>query len=293
MIETYLKYISHEKRYSEHTVNSYRNDLLQLQTFLLQFEFKNPLLEVRLKLLRAWLVSLVEDKISSRSINRKIATLRSFYKFLLMRELIDTNPTLQLKTLKTNKPLAEFIQEKEIIKLLDKVSFSDDFSGWRDKLILELFYGTGIRLAELINIKNESINFYENTAKIIGKRKKERIVPLTKNLINIIKTYHAKKDEAFRDLKENNLLLTNAGEKCYPMMIQRTVKKYLKGNTKISKKSPHVLRHTIATHLLNKGVDLNVVKDLLGHSSLVATQIYTHNSFERLKSIFDKAHPKA
>ena len=293
MIETYLKYIAHEKRYSEHTIISYKNDLLQYQAFLSQFGFKNPLLDAKHKIIRAWIVSLVEDKISAKSVNRKIATLRSFYKFLLMRELIEINPTIQLKSLKTKKPLPEFVQEREIINLLDNTIFPDDFSGWRDKLILELFYGTGIRLSELINIKNESVDFYHNSIKVLGKRNKERIIPLTLNLVNIIRTYYAKKEEAFSGSIENNLLLTDAGNKCYPMMVQRIVKKYLGNNTKSSKKSPHVLRHTYATHLLNKGADLNAVKDLLGHSSLAATQVYTHNSLEKLKSVFDKAHPKA
>jgi len=293
MIETFLKYIAHEKRYSGHTISSYKNDLLQLQVFLSSIEFDNSLLKANHGILRAWIVTLVEDKISSRSINRKIATLRSFYKFLLMRELIDTNPTIQLKSLKTNKPLPEFVQEREMIDLLDSKEFSDDFSGWRDKLIIELFYGTGIRLSELINIKNESIDFYQNTVKVLGKRNKERIIPLTKTLVNIIRIYHAKKVEAFSLLEENNLLLTDSGKKCYPMMVNRIVKRYLGTKTKSSKKSPHVLRHTYATHLLNKGADLNAVKDLLGHASLAATQVYTHNSLEKLKSVFNQAHPKA
>lgn len=293
MIETYLKYIAHEKRYSEHTISSYENDLLQLQVFLSQFGFENPLLEANHKILRAWIVSLVEDKISARSINRKIATLRSFYKFLLIREMIKINPTIQLKTLKTDKPLPEFIQEREMIDLLDKVPFPDDFSGWRDKLLLELLYATGIRLSELINIKNESFDFYNNTIKVLGKRNKERVIPLTQNIVNIIQTYNAKKVQAFGDSREAYMLLTDTGKKCYSMMVYRTVKTYLGQITKSSKKSPHVLRHTYATHLLNKGADLNAVKDLLGHSSLAATQVYTHNSLEKLKSVFDKAHPKA
>jgi len=293
MIQTYLKYIAHEKRYSEHTISSYENDLLQLQVFLSSFGFENPLLEAKHKILRAWIVSLVEDKISPRSINRKIATLRSFYKFLLIREMIDTNPTIQLKPLKTDKPLPEFIQEREMVNLLDNIQFSDDFHGWRDKLILELFYGTGIRLSELIGIKNESINEGQNTVKVLGKRNKERVIPISLNIVDIIRTYNAKKVEAFGELSIPNLLVTDKGDKCYPMMVNRTVKKYLGYITKSSKKSPHVLRHTYATHLLNKGADLNAVKDLLGHSSLAATQVYTHNSLKKLKSVFEKAHPKA
>ena len=295
MINTYLKYLLHEKRYSEHTAKSYENDLAQLQAYLSEFGSDIQLKDVDHKILRSWIVSLIEDKVSPRSVNRKIATLRSFYKFLHSREVIRTNPTLKLKPLKTDKPLPEFVQVKEMNSLLDndKIKFEDSFPDLRDKLILELFYGTGIRLAELIGIKDGDINFYDQTVKVLGKRNKERVIPLNKEIVNTINKYKANRDADLDGNKEEYLLVTNDGKKCYPMMIYRIVKYYLEQTTKSSKKSPHVLRHSFATHLLNKGADLNAVKDLLGHSSLAATQVYTHNSLEKLKSVFDQAHPKA
>lgn len=295
MINTYLKFLLHEKRYSEHTILSYKNDLLQLESFILQDGTSANIIGANHKVLRSWIVSLIEDKISPRSVNRKIATLRSFYKFLHSRELIKSNPTLKLKPLRTDKPLPEFVQEKEMDFLFDShtVPFGEGFSGLRDKMILELFYGTGIRLSELIGVKDESFSIYDQTVKVLGKRNKERVIPLTSEIVNTIRIYIAKRNEAFGDSRDNFLLLTDTGKKCYPMMVYRTVKKYLGYITQSSKKSPHVLRHTFATHLLNKGADLNAVKDLLGHSSLAATQVYTHNSLDKLKSVFDQAHPKA
>ncbi|MFY0650973.1 MAG: tyrosine-type recombinase/integrase [Cyclobacteriaceae bacterium] len=295
MINTYLKYLLHEKRYSEHTIKSYEGDLMQLETFITQFDAELELIDVDHRILRSWIVSLIEDKVSPRSVNRKIATLRSFYKFLQAREIIESNPATKLKPLKTDKPLPEFVQEKEMDFLFDSgvIDFETSFQGHRDKLIMELFYGTGIRLSELIGVKDEAVSFYDQTIKVLGKRNKERVIPLTHEIVHTIKTYIAKRNEEFGDSRDNNLLLTDTGKKCYPMMVYRTVKKYLGLITRSSKKSPHVLRHTFATHLLNKGADLNAVKDLLGHSSLAATQVYTHNSLEKLKSVFDQAHPKA
>jgi integrase/recombinase XerC len=295
MINTYLKYLLHEKRYSEHTILSYRNDLQQLNSHILQIDASMNCIHANHKILRSWIVSLIEKEVSPRSVNRKIATLRSFYKFLHSREIIENNPTLKLTPLKTDKPLPGFIQEKEMDHLFDsqKIPFGEDFSALRDKMILELFYGTGIRLSELIGVKDESFSLYDQTVKVLGKRNKERVIPLTKEIVNSIRTYIAKRNEQFGDSRDKFFLLTDTGEKCYPMMVYRTVKKYLGYITNSSKKSPHVLRHTFATHLLNKGADLNAVKDLLGHSSLAATQVYTHNSLDKLKSVFDQAHPKA
>lgn len=293
MINTYLKYLLHEKRYSEHTIRSYENDLLQVQSYITQFDGDMHLGDANHRILRTWIVSLIEDNLSPRSVNRKIATIRSFYKFLHAREIISSNPSIKLKPLKTDKPLPEFVQEKEMDMLLDQISFSDDFAGMRDRTIMELFYSTGIRLSELIGITDQSVSFYDQTVKVLGKRNKERVIPLTSETVDTINAYIAKRNELFGGSSENFLLVTDTGKKCYPMMVYRTVKKYLGVITRSSKKSPHVLRHTFATHLLNKGADLNAVKDLLGHSSLAATQVYTHNSLEKLKSVFDQAHPKA
>ena len=291
MVESFLKYLSFEKRYSKHTLEAYQTDLTQYTAFLkLTFEIEN-VIEANHSHLRGWIVSLMEEGISSRSVNRKIATLKSFYKYLLGREYIDTNPATKLKPLKTDKELPSFLKEEEIMQLLDNVQFSDDFSGKRDRLIFELFYSTGIRLAELTGLKISDVNFFDKTIKVLGKRNKERIIPLSDSLIIVVRDYLEIREEL--QFESPFFLLTDDGNEVYAMFIQRIVKKYLGAVTSLSKKSPHVLRHTFATHLLNKGADLNAVKDLLGHTSLAATQVYTHNSIEKLKAVFDQAHPKA
>ena len=246
-----------------------------------------------IKLLRAWLISLIEAGIQPRSVNRKIATLRTYYKFLRKQGTILNDPMLKIKVLKSKKSLPYFINEPDIIKMLDEHNYGDEFQGIRDKLMLELLYGTGIRLSELIGLKSQDVNLREGTIKVLGKRNKERIIPLNQELITLIKKYQIQKIHMFPGNDNSNLIVNNDGGKCYPMLIYRTVKKYLEIFTLVEKKSPHILRHTFATHLLDKGADLNAVKDLLGHSSLAATQVYTHNSLEKLKKVFDQAHPKA
>lgn len=290
MIEPFLKYLSSEKRYSAHTVLAYEKDLTQFTSFLLSDFEINDTVEVKHVHLRGWVVFLMEQDLSPRSVNRKIATLKSYYKFLHSREYIELNPTAQLKPLKTEKDLPSFVKEEEIVHLLDKIEFTQDFSGLRDRLILELLYATGIRLAELISLKESDVNFYEKTIKVLGKRNKERIIPIGNSLVVLIRSYLNCKAEG---MIRTTLILTDTGESTYSMFIYRKVKKYLSVVTTLSKKSPHVMRHTFATHLLNKGADLNAVKDLLGHTSLAATQVYTHNSIDKLKKAFDQAHPKA
>lgn len=291
MITSFLKYLEFEKRYSPHTLKAYHKDLDQFQLFLQEtFELNQPTEAVHAHL-RSWVVDLVESDQSARSVNRKIATLKSYYKFLNAREYIDNNPASRLKPLKIDKPLPVFVRESEMNILLDQVVFSDDLQGSRDRLILELLYSTGIRLSELIGLKISNISFYQNTIKVLGKRNKERVIPINDFLVKLIRGYLNFKEES--NLADNILLTTDNGHQLYPMFVYRTVKKYLELITTQSKTSPHVLRHTFATHLLNKGADLNAVKDLLGHTSLAATQVYTHNSMEKLKSAFDQAHPKA
>ena len=291
MIETFLRYLSFEKRYSKNTVEAYRKDLQQFSGFLAtDFEIRD-FAEVRHPQIRDWVVSLMDHGLSPKSVNRKIATLKSFYKFFLGRECIDLNPASRIKPLKTEKDLPAFIKEKEITNLLDRVEYSADFSGQRDRLLLELLYATGIRSAELQGLKEMDVNFYENTIRVLGKRNKERIIPIGNSLIQLMRNYQNLKNET--GMTGSNLILTDKGEPLYPMFIYRKVKKYLNMVTTLSKKSPHVMRHTFATHLLNKGADLNAIKDLLGHTSLAATQVYTHNSIEKLKAVFDQAHPKA
>lgn len=292
MTNTFLKYLKYEKRYSSHTLISYKNDLYQLTQFLDAHYPETSIHQANHAILRDWIIALSESGLNENSINRKLVTLRSFYKFLLREGTIDKNPVTKLSNLKTRKSLPHFIRENDMNLILDHHLFEENFFGLRDHLILEILYGTGIRLNELIELKEGKIDFVDNTIKVLGKRNKERIIPITKNLQNLIENYISQKKEEFKSNVSDYLIVSNKGEKSYPMMINRIVKKYLQGIS-IDKKSPHILRHTYATHLLEKGADLNAVKDLLGHQSLAATQVYTHNSLGKLKKVFDQAHPKA
>jgi integrase/recombinase XerC len=290
MLGSFLKYLQFEKRYSIHTIGAYQNDLLQLKAFLTD-TFPDTSLEIAsYSELRSWVLSLMGDGISARTVNRKIASLRTFYKFLLKREVITKNPTIKLSGLRTSRILPSFIKEQEVALLLNH--FDSDEFGIRDRLVLELLYGTGIRLSELINLKISDIRMDEEVIKVLGKRNKERIIPLPSELTTLLKLYIDSHEQKGL-LKNDYIILTDRGKKAYPMFIYRLVNKYLTDFTTSDKKSPHVLRHTFATHLLNKGADLNAVKDLLGHSSLAATQVYTHNTIEKLKKVFKQAHPKA
>lgn len=293
MVSFFLQHIKYEKRLSHHTVTAYEGDLKQFSAFLLfQYEFKEPE-KADFQMIRSWIVALVDEKIENRSINRKIATLRTFYNFLLRHKTITTDPMLKIKALKTDKTLPKYVEEKPMENLLDDMEFSDDFSGLRDKLVLELLYGTGMRLAELIGLKITDLNLYNNTLTVLGKRNKQRIIPVNKSLVEAIKKYLTLRTDIIDDTTNTYLIVTDSGTQAYPMFIQRLVKKYLSLVTSLEQRSPHVLRHTFATHLLNRGADLNAIKDLLGHTSLAATQIYTHNSIEKLKKVFKQAHPKA
>ncbi|VXD18985.1 tyrosine-type recombinase/integrase [Marinoscillum sp. 108] len=291
MIDTFLKYLRFEKRYSEHTLTAYRKDLTQLEIFLSEEFETSDFKEVQHAHLRNWMVNLMESGLEPKSVNRKMASVKAFYKFLLAREYVASNPTGRLKSLKVDKKLPSFVRESEMITLLDQIEFSRDFFGARDRLILELLYATGIRLTELINLSDPDVNLYQGSIKVLGKRNKERVIPMAEFIVKSIKEYQQLRNAEFGFC--DYLFVTDSGNKLYPMMVYRIVKKYLDQVTTIAKRSPHVLRHTFATHLLNKGADLNAVKDLLGHTSLAATQVYTHNSMEKLKSVFDQAHPKA
>ena len=292
MVDSFLHYIQFEKRFSNHTITSYQNDLNKFLEFV-SVTFGLSLENVTHNIIRSWVLHLSESGDSPKSINRRISTLRSFYKFLLKREIVQQDPTTRLQALKTSKPLPEFVPAQDILALLDKATFEDTFKDIRDKLILELLYGTGIRLSELIHLKEMDVNQFDRTLKVLGKRNKERIIPVPSEVMICINTYLAKKKiEGLSDIVPE-LLVNNNGQPLYPMFIYRTVKKHLEIFSAVDKKSPHVLRHSFATHLLDKGADLNAVKDLLGHSSLAATQVYTHNSLEKLRSSFEQAHPKA
>lgn len=293
MIDSFLKHIQYEKRLSPNTALAYRNDLLQFGNFARTAQSQNDILESDHATVRAWIIHLSETGIDAASINRKIACLRSFFKFLLARKAISHNPMAKIRAMKTKKRLPSFVREEDMVNLLDNHIFDESFEGCRDRLILELFYGTGIRLSELLNLQERWVDLDNRTIKVLGKRNKERIIPFSSGLVQIIENYLAVRNRDVVLKNHGKLFVRRNGEECYPMMIYKTVKKYLGAFPSVEKRSPHVLRHTYATHLLNKGADLNAVKDLLGHSSLAATQVYTHNSMEKLKKVFDQAHPKA
>lgn len=290
---TFLKYLQFEKRYSGHTIISYQTDLSQFQKFLGTTFPDSSLDNVDHSIIRSFIISLSEGDLDASSINRKIACLRSYYKFLLHEEIIATSPMLKVKVLKTKNKLPHFVKEPDMASLLDTGIFENDHNGLRQQLILELLYGTGMRLSELINLKENQINLRDQTLKVLGKRNKERIIPFNASLVAIIEKYLAERNRMVGMQENGLLLLTDKGKKLYPVMVNLIVKKYLKLFSSVEKKSPHVLRHTYATHLLNKGAEINAVKDLLGHSSLAATQVYTHTTMDRLKKTFDQAHPKA
>lgn len=293
MVSFFLQHIRYEKRCSHHTLTAYGTDLEQFTRYLVEhYELETPE-AAEFQQIRSWIAHLAESGLETRSINRKIATLRAFFGFLLRKKHRADDPMLKIRALKTDRSLPTFVKETEMATLLDDVEFPDDFAGVRDKLVLELLYGTGIRLSELIGLKDGDLNAYDRTITVLGKRNKHRVVPLNAVLFTLIRSYQALKEKTFGGTAENRLIVADTGVAAYPVLIQRIVKRYLSLVTSLEKKSPHVLRHTFATHLLNRGADLNAIKDLLGHSSLAATQVYTHNSIEKLKEAYQQAHPKA
>lgn len=292
-IEHYIKYIKLERRYSVHTIQAYYTDLNQFSEYI-ELVYATNLLESSFTMIRTWLISLNANDISKRSINRKITSLRSFYKYHLGKQNIDSNPVTKISLLKTDKKLPAFVEEEAMEKLLSNTEFPDTLVGQLDRTIIELFYTTGIRLSELVNLKNKQIDWGAQQLKVLGKRNKERIIPLTNPMIEQLKIYNLHKYNEIEDAQnEIYFFLTEKGKKIYDKLVYRKIKLYLGLVTTISKKSPHVLRHTFATHLLNKGADLNAIKEILGHSSLAATQVYTHNSIEKLKNVYKQAHPRA
>lgn len=294
MIDSFINYLEFEKRSSPHTVLAYQKDLEQAEDFVkLSFDLED-LSKARHAELRAWIIDLVEQGLSTTSVNRKLATLRSYFKFLLRSRSVSQDPTYKLKSLKNPKKLPEFIQESSIESVLEEEHYGSTFEDQRDRMVMEFLYLTGVRLSELIQLRWKDLNLIEDQVKVLGKRQKERIIPLTKSLRQNIISYQKVFEERFSKAASNDyFIVTNSGEQSYPMLIYRTVKNRLDLFAQTTKRSPHLLRHTFATHLLNKGADLNAVKDLLGHANLAATQVYTHNSMEKLKAVFEQAHPKA
>tara|TARA_B110000908_G_C10178886_1_gene414624 strand:+ start:42 stop:911 length:870 start_codon:yes stop_codon:yes gene_type:complete len=284
----FITYLSSEKRFSEHTVKSYTTDLKQFTSFLAdEFQIVDDINEIRFQIIRSWIASLLEKGIGPRSVNRKISTLKSYFKFLIREGVIVENPMMKVVAPKSKKRLPVFIEEDQIETLLNEVEFEEGIVGERNKLIIELFYVTGIRLSELINIKISDIDFNNNLIKVLGKRNKERLIPLASSMIGELRSFIEKNPQ-------NQFLFTNLdGKKLYTKLVYRIVKKYISKISSVNKKSPHILRHTFATHMLNNGADINAIKELLGHANLSATQVYTHNTIEKLKSVYKQAHPRA
>lgn len=284
----FITYLSSEKRFSEHTVKSYTTDLKQFTSFLCdEFQIIDNIVEVRFQIIRTWIASLLEKGISPRSVNRKISTLKSYFKFLIREGVILENPMVKLVAPKSKKRLPIFIEEEQIASLLNEVQFEDGFTGERNKLIIELFYVTGIRLSELINIKILDVNFQSQVIKVLGKRNKERLIPLSSNVLEELKSFIDKYQIDYF------LFANEDGKKLYTKLVYRIVNKYIGKISSVNKRSPHILRHTFATHMLNNGADINAIKELLGHVNLSATQVYTHNTIEKLKTVYKQAHPRA
>lgn len=291
-VDEFLNYLKFEKRCSPHTLKSYQIDLKQFSSFILNNNNCGDIQKIDHRIVRRWIVQLFDEEISARSINRKLTTLKTFFKYLLKTGIISCNPLDKVNAPKTSKRLPVFVDEKQMDSLIDTVEFGDDFLGKQNKMIIELFYNTGIRLSELINVQINDIDFFNQTIKVLGKRNKERIIPLNRKFSKSIKNFIDFKNESGFG-SNNYLFCSGKGKKLYPEAVYRIINGYLKIVTSIEKKSPHVLRHTFATHMLNRGADLNAIKELLGHANLSATQVYTHNTFEKLTKIYKQAHPRA
>lgn len=286
-IDNFLAYLTKEKRYSNHTRISYQRDLLDFQVFCV-LEFDHSLSEVKSKNVRSWFASLIEQGMTPRTIRRKSSSLNSFYKFLIKKRVIAISPMEGVPLPKVSKKLPKFVEEKGMEDLLTRFSFDKTYQGTMDKLVIELFYHTGIRLSELVNLRLSDVDLTSNQLKVLGKRNKERIIPFSNSLSETIRQFMA-----YRKSTEDYLFVLEEGKKVYPKLIYRIVNKYLNQTTTLTQKSPHVLRHTFATHMLDHGAELNAIKELLGHVNLSATEVYTHNSLKKIKSVYKQAHPRA
>lgn len=292
LIDKYIKYLRYERNYSSHTEISYFNDLKQFCTFIQNNHPELTLTDVDANIIRLWIVSLMNEKTSPRSVNRKISALKSFYKYLLRIGTIEIDPTRKASGPKTKKPIPSFVKTSDIEAILNDNQTEDSFETFRNHVIMELFYVTGIRRAELIGLKDTDVDFSLKSIKVTGKRNKQRIIPLSNSTLDLLNQYINRRNEEIENTPEA-LFVKNDGQPLYPMLVHRIVTNILKWISTLSKKSPHVLRHTFATDMLNNGADINAVKELLGHSSLASTEVYTHTSFEELKKIYNKAHPRA
>ena len=294
LIEKFIKYIQFEKRFSQNTIIAYTKDLSQFSTYILSVYQIREIEKSDFQVIRSWIVYLVGESVSSVTINRKLSALKSFFRYLLKEGVIRENPMLKIIAPKSNKRLPEFVGKDNMESLFRDIEFDEGFAGSRDKLIIEMLYFTGMRLSELINLKDTDIDIHSQRIKVLGKRNKERIIPFSLVLQNSIESYIKIREKDIIHVEQNPyFFVTQKGNKLYEKLVYRTVNSYLGKVSTLRKKSPHVLRHTFATHMLNNGADLNAIKELLGHANLAATQIYTHNTIDQLKSIYKQAHPRA
>ena len=292
-IQSFIDYLKFEKRYSRHTVISYQTDLTAFFDYLMITYGTIALTDITHIYIRSWLATLKDEDNTAKTINRKISSLRSFFKYQIKTGVLQQNPTAKVIAPKNEKRLPGFVADKDMDTLMRHMEFPDNWQGKTERLLLMLFYQTGMRLSEVINLQEQQINFAGHTIKVLGKGNKERVLPAGEELLSEIKAYIAAKNSFFGTPNHMVLLVNEKGKQLYAKMVYTAVKKYLRLVTTIEKRSPHILRHTFATHLTNNGADLNAVKELLGHSSLAATQVYTHNTIDKLKNIYMKAHPKA
>jgi len=290
-INDFLIYLQAEKRYASHTLKAYQNDLNQFHAFCQENDKEG--MDLHFRTIRSWVVHLMDAGYSSRSVHRKLTSLRTFCKYLIRLGELDSNPLDRVLKPRLNKRVPAFVEEARMDQLLDDFDFGDDFEGIRNRLVLDLLYQTGMRRSELIGLSTGALNLPGKSLKVVGKRSKERIIPLNEGLIRSIEHYLIFREKVVHDPEEDRLIVTGKGRPVYEKLVYRIVNKYLAMVTTLDKKSPHVLRHTFATHMLNSGADLNAIKELLGHANLSATQVYTHNTFKKLKSIYNQAHPRA
>lgn len=292
VVQSFISYLLLEKNYSKHTANAYEKDIQSFALFCKKECGVEDIDEVEYTIIRSWIVALVNSNISNRSVNRKISSLKAYYKFLQRTGRLANNPLAKHKALKTSKKIEVPFSEEEMQKILSQIPFEDDFEGRRDKLIIELLYATGIRRSELINLKVKDVDFSSKSLKVLGKRNKERIVPLLDSTLGLFRLYFLSRNDLFKIFDREFVFLVKSGNKIYETLVYRIINGYFSKVSSKVKRSPHILRHTFATHLLNKGADLNSVKELLGHSSLASTQVYTHNSIAELKKVHASAHPR-
>jgi integrase/recombinase XerC len=291
-INEFLDYLMYERRYSAHTIKAYKTDLDQFSDFILK-EYSNSLLDVTSLQIRSWLSGLMVEKLSIKSLNRKISSLRAFYNYLEKENRLSSNPMNKVTVPRLPKRLPVFVSEKDVNYLFNDIQFPSDFKGLRDRLILETFYCTGIRLSELTGLRHKDFGLAANQIRVTGKGNKERIIPVVDTLRTVYLYYTEEKKKLFDYSQDDYVFVTEKGKKVYSKLVYRVVNFYLSCATTIGKRSPHVLRHSFATHMLNNGADINAIKDLLGHSGLSSTEVYTHTTVEKIKSVYKQAHPKA